>query len=560
MSNDKATKRTAKQAVSGMKRAAIYLRVSTDEQAGDDHYGTDRQIKNCKQYARDNGFVIVAELADDYTGTVPIEERPEGSKVYAMLKNGEADVLIADDMSRIARPKEEGDEWEVIVLIRGLAKLKKEIHTCARGKLGTSFAELLMAVFDARTAGEGRRQMIELTSRGRKSKAEHGRVVGAGKSPYGYTYTYTEVVNPKTGARREVVTGIDSLEYEAAIVRDMYRWYVIGNGDDDSPLVDNAIARRLSEMGTQTPGERNGFARTRESGIWNMVTVSRILTDEVYAGVWRYRKTDANGVPRSIEEQIAVQVPAIISRDLWEAAQARREYNKKMSKRRCKYEYLLRGRIECGCGRNMTGCYNASGIFYYRCTSTNNFHSGLEKRTCTQKMVRCDILDYLAQEYILDIFSDPERFEQKLAEAQELEQASAQPKRDQLALVLDYIRETESEIDEIALALRRAKGKIADKLEKDQDEVNARYTKLCQERDNLIADLEQKILTDKEIADMLQYREDAISGFKTPTFEDKRYYLEQLRIQVVIKGEEATYTCRLPIGARVFRLHDIQSL
>ena len=51
-------------------------------------------------------------------------------------------------------------------------------------------------------------------------------------------------------------------------------------------------------------------------------------------------------------------------------------------------------------------------------------------------------------------------------------------------------------------------------------------------------------------------RKDVMSGFKTPTFEDKRFYLEQLRIQVVIKGEEATCACRLPIGARVFRLRD----
>jgi len=51
-----------------------------------------------------------------------------------------------------------------------------------------------------------------------------------------------------------------------------------------------------------------------------------------------------------------------------------------------------------------------------------------------------------------------------------------------------------------------------------------------------------------------------MAGFKNPTFEDKQFYLEQLRIQVVIKGEEATCTCRLPIGARVFRLHGTQSL
>jgi hypothetical protein len=68
------------------------------------------------------------------------------------------------------------------------------------------------------------------------------------------------------------------------------------------------------------------------------------------------------------------------------------------------------------------------------------------------------------------------------------------------------------------------------------------------------------VLTDKEVKDMLQYREDVMSGFKNPTFEDKRFYLEQLRIQVVMEGEEATCTCRLPIGARVFKLHGTRTL
>jgi len=80
----------------------------------------------------------------------------------------------------------------------------------------------------------------------------------------------------------------------------------------------------------------------------------------------------------------------------------------------------------------------------------------------------------------------------------------------------------------------------------------------CRERDNLTADLEKQALTDEEIADMLCFREDVKRGLKNPTFEDKRYYLEQLQIKVVIKGEEATFTCRLPIGRRVFRIRGTQ--
>jgi hypothetical protein len=50
-----------------------------------------------------------------------------------MLRSGAADVLIAYRIDRIVRPPEDGDEWDMPILIRGLAKLGKEIHTLDRG-------------------------------------------------------------------------------------------------------------------------------------------------------------------------------------------------------------------------------------------------------------------------------------------------------------------------------------------------------------------------------------------------------------------------------------------
>jgi hypothetical protein len=38
---------------------------------------------------------------DDYTGTVPIEQRPEGRNAYDMLHSNQADVLIAYRIDRI---------------------------------------------------------------------------------------------------------------------------------------------------------------------------------------------------------------------------------------------------------------------------------------------------------------------------------------------------------------------------------------------------------------------------------------------------------------------------
>jgi DNA invertase Pin-like site-specific DNA recombinase len=111
----------------------IYARVSTDEQA-DKGYNLQSQIEACGKYAHAYGLEIagrryfdkdaktlVAEpnentvpvrcFVNDYTGTVPIESRPEGRKANEMLRSNQADVLIAYRIDRIVRPPEEGDEW-----------------------------------------------------------------------------------------------------------------------------------------------------------------------------------------------------------------------------------------------------------------------------------------------------------------------------------------------------------------------------------------------------------------------------------------------------------------
>lgn len=139
------------------KRAILYARVSTDEQA-EQGYSVPTQIKACQEYAEAHDFNIVGVFSDEYTGTMPIEQRPEGAKAFTMLANGDADALIAYSVDRLVRPPEEDDEWEMVILVRGLAKLGREIHTCNRGKLGTSFGELLVSVPDAKSSGDYRRR------------------------------------------------------------------------------------------------------------------------------------------------------------------------------------------------------------------------------------------------------------------------------------------------------------------------------------------------------------------------------------------------------------------
>ena len=248
-------------------RAVIYCRVSTDEQA-EKGYSLESQLKILRAYAEKHGFTVVGHFSDDFTGTVPIERRPEGKKAYEMLK-AHADALLVYTMDRLVRPPEDGDEWDMPVLVRGLAKLGKEIHTVSRGRIGTDFASLLIAMLDAKGSGEERRKIIERTSRGRNTKAESGRVVGGGIAPYGYSYA---------DDRLTVV------EDEAKIVRMVYSWYI----EDHLSLY--AISVKLTDLGVSTPSEKRNMVgkMSKTPHTWTASTIHRMITSSTYMGKWRY--------------------------------------------------------------------------------------------------------------------------------------------------------------------------------------------------------------------------------------------------------------------------------
>jgi site-specific DNA recombinase len=516
-----------------MKRAVLYARVSTDDQA-DKGYSLPSQLEACRKYAESCGFVIIGEFQEDYTGAVPIELRPEGSKAHALLKEDRADAIVVFSVDRLVRPPNDGDEWDMPILIRGLAKLGKAIHTCNRGKLGTNFAELLIAMLDARTAGDERRQIIERTMRGRNGKARSGKVVGGGRTPYGYTFQDGEFA---------------IIEVEAKVVRLIYRWYTIGDGNDE-PLTGFAIARKLSEMSIPTPGEKLGQHRVRKPCMWDPDAVHRILSSEVYAGVWRYGKRigyRGRGGKRSLADQIAVQVPAIVTRKLWESAQSQREYNRQMSRRNVKREYLLRGMVRCGfCDRAMVGSCDKKEFRYYRCISAAQGFTGLEDLGCAGKRVRADRVEAFAWQYVKGVMSDKDAFEKALRKEQASEHALLEPKREQLATVLEMIAESEAEATRLAKAVPHIKPGIVSKaLQKQIDDVEARHAGQLKKRDELQAALQDHELTEENIQAALRFREDVLAGMQNPTLEDKRRVFEMLHLVVEVKGNQARAKCRI---------------
>jgi site-specific DNA recombinase len=518
-------------------RVIIYARVSTDEQAT--NYSLDSQIEACRKYAERLGFIVVTEFREDFTGTVPLEQRPEGKKAYAMLRSGEADALIIYTVDRLVRPPEEGDEWDMPVLVRNLAKLGKEIHAVNRGKLDTSFAGLLIAMLDAKTAGEERRKIIERTTRGRNSKAKAGKVVGVGRPPYGYRFM--------RDANNKVV-GLEVYKEEAGIVRLIFRWYT----RDGLKLI--AIARKLTEMGITAPGARYGRPRRHGPVVWDRSTLWRLLTNEAYAGTLHWGKSIGHAGEvgkRPIEEQVLVSVPPIVDRETWELAQAQIEQNRQMSQRNARHPYPLRGHITCGaCGAAIVGSFN-NGYRYYRCGRRDHY------QPCGKGLANADGLETRVWNYLAEITQNREDFEQLLREAKEREEAQIEPKREELSVLLEQIAETEKEVNELTDDLRRLKkdGPSHTRQLHNIEQAEALYAAQCRKRDELQAEIDARAMTDANIETALQYRERFNRGLTPPEPEDIAEACAIFRVQVTVKDGKAHVKCFIPGDGKVIDLH-----
>jgi predicted site-specific integrase-resolvase len=85
----------------GPKRAILYTRVSTDEQARSG-YSIPDQLKELRGHAVREGYQVVEEIEDEgYSGADPY--RPGLQRVMQLAETGEIDVVIAAKRDRLFR-------------------------------------------------------------------------------------------------------------------------------------------------------------------------------------------------------------------------------------------------------------------------------------------------------------------------------------------------------------------------------------------------------------------------------------------------------------------------
>ncbi len=528
------------------KRAVLYARVSTEDQ--EKGYSLPTQIEACRKYAEEHEMTVVEVFTEDYTGT--LMDRPELDKLRDLLTKDTIEGVIVYDLDRLARRA-----VHQMLLEEEFGKAGTRVYYVVGDYADTDEGRLQKQI-RASVAEYERAKILERSKRGMRGRAKAGYVVVGARPPYGYT-----IESEPHKAWLVVV------EDEAKVVKLIFVWYVYGD-EDGKPLSIRAIAKKLSKMRIPTRGDKvEHVAKKNDYGIWQPGVVSKILRNETYAGTWHYNKNDFSNRqkdrPKKREQKkrpraewIAVEVPPIIERDLWEKAQARLRHNKSFSPRNTKRPYLLQHRLTClpcGCAVSPFTKVRPSGTgtSYYRCGAAIGHVSG---RDCNMPHFRADELEPAVWEWVSGLLMHPDQLAEGLREQQAEAGRETQPLWDRLELVEKSIANHDRQIEKL-LDLYLTSDDFPKEL---LEEKKARLTKARQdlevERERLARYLQRAVLSDVQIEEIETFCRHVGEGLQNATFEDKRRVLEALDVQgklAVEDGQKIVYVSCVIDEARV---------
>ncbi len=307
-----------------MKRAAAYARVSTNKQSDT---SIETQFEVIENFASNGGIKIVAKYSDKITASGE-KERPAFSQMIEDALTKKFDMILVYKYDRFIR-----DEIEDQRLMKELEKKNVFVISCSE-RIDTStpagrLQRWIISGINRFYIENLRQEIYDKTTK----VAEKGYYLG-GKVPFGFALK--EVKDPEAARNRKIFVINES---EAAVVRKIFQMFASGHSYRE-------IIRYLND--------RN--IRTRKGGKWTTGTISDMLKNEKYAGIYVYRKGTKKKPHVKREDTIKVVggCPAIVEQSIFEKARERLEKGKRQYTKP-KTTALCRGIVFCGvCGAPMT--------------------------------------------------------------------------------------------------------------------------------------------------------------------------------------------------------------
>ncbi len=330
------------------KVVAIYTRVSTTDQAREGH-SLEEQEKRLRAMCEANGYTIYKVYTDAGISGKSTENRPAYQQMIKDMKKHKFNLIIAFKMDRLSRSIMDFEEFfnEIKEYDCSVEFLCEKIDTS--GAAGMMFARIL-GIF-----AQFERELIqERTLIGVESAVNKGHF--GGKAPLGYKHKLDE-----TG--EEKLKEWEIFEDEAKIVR---RIFDLCSSGKTYFQISNILKKEYPKVISKYISNEETDERTPIYRTWSDGSISAILNNKCYIGIYEHRKTIADKETRIIEDK----VPQIISEDLFYDCQEAISRNSRSYYRAKNYLFLQKVRCP-KCGRimacNGTKKPNNKEYLYYKC-------------------------------------------------------------------------------------------------------------------------------------------------------------------------------------------------
>lgn len=417
-----------------IKKVAIYSRVSTEDQA--ERATIQNQIEFATKYCDLHELQVYDFYKDDgITGTLPLESRPEGSRMLQDAKSKRFDVILIYRLDRFGRSAR--------IILNGVHTLEEmgiKVKSMTEPfDTGDPAGRFLLTIL-AGVADLERSNILDRLWHGANRAARDGKWLG-GIVPYGY-----EVKDKYLVINETPLPGFGMSEAE--VVRLIYKLST-ENRMSTIKIADYLNALNLPPKYVITGTEiTRGKRKCTTSGQWTSGRIRNMIVQTTYKGLHQYGKRSAKN-----REVIERDVPAIVTPEIWREAQAVLKENYIEALRSAKHEYLLRSLIKCGqCGLNFKGTYykNREKAFYI-CNGKTPYRGKFHGK-CPSTNIPAEWIEDIVWQDCVNFIEQPGKM---IAACSENEEENLAASQDELHTIESSLKNKEAERHAIVTAFRK---------------------------------------------------------------------------------------------------------
>lgn len=498
----------------------LAVRVSTDDQA--DRGTIENQIEFGIKYCDLHQIPLKDIYKDDgISGTIPLHERPEGSRLIEDAKAGKIKTVLVYKLDRLGRTAR-----VILNAIYDLEQYGVQVRSMTEPFDTSTPAGRFALTILAGVADLDRTSTLERLWLGANRWAREGKWLG-GIVPYGYYVNdegYLEInENPIPGFKMS----------EAGVVRLMFH-LVAGQGMSTIKVADylNALAIPPSYIIHKRQLKR-GKRKENTSGKWLPGRIRNMIVNSTYKGIHHYGKRS-----KKEREIISREVPAIVSEEVWQQAQQVLSDNRLEAIRNAKRQYLLRGLIKCSlCGLNYSGTAYPTGKTFYICNGKTTYR-GKYQGKCPSKNIPGEWIENMVWQDCVNFIMNPGEALEVLDNNIQENKSKKESLEDEKKLVANSIANKDLEKQSIIDLYRK---KLIDSSDLEQQ-----LTKIAAEKrvlEERLKELDQLLRQESSLAVRHESAEQLLEDLRTrlgtsePPFEVKREIVKTMVRKVVIETE-----------------------